>query len=162
MALVTLRIAGTIPESIVDGPGFRFAVFTQGCPHNCPGCHNPQTHDPRGGREVTLLALMRQIWHCRENLDGVTFSGGDPFCQPFPLYHLARWCHRLHLPVMAYSGWTLEELRRKPECQDLLNEIDVLVDGRFMLARRTLNMRFRGSSNQKMYHLSHGEVLSVE
>ena len=116
-----LRIAGTIPESIVDGPGFRFALFTQGCPHHCPGCHNPQTHDPNGGRQVSLLALMRQIWQSRAHIDGVTFSGGDPFCQPLPLYHLARWCHRLGLDVMAYSGWTLEELRAKPECRNLLN-----------------------------------------
>ncbi len=104
---------------------------------------------------------MRQIWQSRCNLDGVTFSGGDPFCQPEPLYHLARWCHRLGLSVMSYSGWTLEELRTKPECQDLLSEIDILVDGRFILAKRTLEMRFRGSSNQKVYHLLHGEVLSV-
>ena len=102
-----LRIAGTIPESIVDGPGFRFALFTQGCPHHCPGCHNPQTHNPEGGRQVSLLALMRQIWQSRAHIDGVTFSGGDPFCQPLPLYHLARWCHRLGLDVMAYSGWNL-------------------------------------------------------
>ena len=156
------RMAGIAQDSIVDGPGFRFAVFTQGCPHHCPGCHNPQTHDPRGGREVSLLVLMRQIWHSRQNLDGVTFSGGDPFCQPEPLYHLARWCHRLKLNVMAYSGWTLAELRAKPECQRLLNEIDVLVDGRFMIAYRTLEMRFRGSSNQRLYHLNHGEVVSVE
>ena len=123
-----LRIAGTIPESIVDGPGFRFALFTQGCPHHCPGCHNPQTHNPEGGRQVSLLALMRQIWQSRAHIDGVTFSGGDPFCQPLPLYHLARWCHRLGLDVMAYSGWTLEELRAKPECRNLLNEIDILVE----------------------------------
>lgn len=160
--MLTLRIAGTIPESIVDGPGFRFAVFTQGCPHHCPGCHNPQTHDPNGGRVVPVLALMRQIWQSRMNLDGVTFSGGDPFCQPAPLAFLARWCHRLGLHVMAYSGWTLEELRAKPECACLLNEIDALVDGRFIIARRTLELRFRGSSNQKLYHLRHGQVLSVE
>ncbi len=161
MALLTVRIAGTVPESIVDGPGFRFVVFTQGCPHHCPGCHNPQTHDPKGGRDVTLLALMRQIWHSRKNLDGVTFSGGDPFLQPYPLYHLARWCHRLKLPVMAYSGWTYEELLAKPECHDLLNTIDMLVDGRFILAKRTLESRFRGSSNQRLFYLREGEILKV-
>ncbi len=160
--MLMLRIAGTIPESIVDGPGFRFALFTQGCPHHCPGCHNPQTHDPNGGREISILALMRQIWQSRQNIDGVTFSGGDPFCQPFALYHLARWCHRLGLHVMAYSGWTLEELRAKPECRDFLNEIDVLVDGRFMIAKRSLEARFRGSSNQRLIKLKHGEVLSIE
>ena len=105
---------------------------------------------------------MRQIWQSRAHIDGVTFSGGDPFCQPEPLYHLARWCHRLGLNVMAYSGWTLEELRAKPECQNLLNEIDVLVDGRFIIARKTLQCRFRGSSNQRLYHLKNGKVLSEE
>ena len=160
--MLTLRIAGTIPESIVDGPGFRFALFTQGCPHHCPGCHNPQTHDFKGGRVVSILTLMRQIWHSRMNLDGVTFSGGEPFCQPDPLYHLARWCHRLGLDVISYSGWTLEQLREKPECQNLLNEIDWLVDGRFIIAKRSLELRFRGSSNQRLIHLSHGQVLSIE
>ncbi len=160
--MLMLRIAGTIPESIVDGPGFRFALFTQGCPHHCPGCHNPQTHDPNGGREISILALMRQIWQSRQNIDGVTFSGGDPFCQPFALYHLARWCHRLGLHVMAYSGWTLEELRAKPECQDFLNEIDVLVDGRFIIARRSLSKRFRGSENQRLIRLKRGEVISID
>ena len=162
MAPLTLRIAGIVPESIVDGPGFRFTVFTQGCPHHCPGCHNPQTHDPRGGRTVTLLNLMRQIWQSRKHIDGITLSGGDPFCQPAPLFHLARWAHRLKLNVMAYSGWTIEELREKTDCIDLLNEIDILVDGRFIIARRSLDLRFRGSSNQRMFHLKHGEVTSVE
>ena len=95
-------------------------------------------------------------------LDGVTFSGGEPFCQPEPLYHLARWCHRLGLDVISYSGWTLEQLREKPECQNLLNEIDWLVDGRFIIAKRSLELRFRGSSNQRLIHLSHGQVLSIE
>lgn len=160
--MLMVRIAGIVPESIVDGPGFRFALFTQGCPHHCPGCHNPQTHDPNGGREVSILTLMRAVWQNRSHIDGVTLSGGDPFCQPYALYHLSRWCHRLGLNVMAYSGWTLEELRAKPDCQDLLNEIDMLVDGRFIIARRALDLRFRGSTNQKLYHLSHGKVLSVE
>lgn len=162
MAIATLRIAGIVPESIVDGPGFRFAVFTQGCPHHCPGCHNPQTHDPAGGRSISLLDLMRQIWQIRTHLDGVTFSGGDPFCQPFPLYHLARWCHRLGLHVMAYSGWTFEQLQEKPECHNLLNEIDALVDGRFVLAKKSLDLRFRGSSNQRFIHLSHGKIIAIE
>lgn len=105
---------------------------------------------------------MRQIWQVRTHLDGVTFSGGDPFCQPFALYHLARWCHRLGLHVMAYSGWTYEALKQMPEVQNLLNEIDALVDGPFILARKSLDLRFRGSSNQRLLHLQHGEIISIE
>ena len=84
-----LRLSGVISESIVDGPGFRYVVFTQGCPHGCPGCHNPQTHDFNGGTLIDPLTLLPEI---DENplLAGVTFSGGEPFCQPEALLPLAR------------------------------------------------------------------------
>ena len=83
-----LRIAGTIPESIVDGPGIRYVLFTRGCPHSCPGCHNPQTHDFAGGREVQVSDLLTDITR-RSFVKAVTLSGGEPFCQPAPLAELA-------------------------------------------------------------------------
>ena len=83
-----LRIAGTVGESIVDGPGFRFTIFTQGCPHGCEGCHNPQTHDFNGGIVVDTDQLYNEIIK-DPLLDGVTFSGGEPFCQCKPLAELA-------------------------------------------------------------------------
>lgn len=161
-----LRIAGIANDSIVDGPGLRLTVFTQGCPHRCPGCHNPQTHDFSGGREEDCDAILKAM---RENplLDGVTFSGGEPFCQPEACALIAREAHRAGLNVWCYSGYRFEELLCAQEPQKaLLREIDVLVDGRFILEKRTLECRFRGSSNQRLIDvqksLEMGEIIELE
>ena len=99
-----LRVAGTIPESIVDGPGIRYVLFTQGCPHRCPGCHNPQTHDFSGGREMTVEALLADIT-ARPYVKAVTFSGGEPFAQPEPLAELAAGLKARGFHLMRYSGY---------------------------------------------------------
>ena len=146
-----LRIAGIANDSIVDGPGIRLTVFTQGCPHCCPGCHNPQTHDFAGGSEGDTGDIIAMI---RRNplLDGVTLSGGEPFCQPEPCAGIARAARSMGLNVWCYSGYTFEELiAQGSEAQKaLLAELDVLVDGRFELEKRSLECRFRGSSNQRL------------
>lgn len=148
-----IRIAGMVNDSIVDGPGFRLAVFTQGCPHACPGCHNPETHAFDGGRLESTDKIVETM---ADNplLDGLTLTGGDPFCQPEPCAQLAHEAKRLGLNVWAYSGWTYEQLLKKaeeePPIRDLLSEIDVLVDGPFLLSQRTLELRFRGSKNQRL------------
>ncbi len=151
-----LRISGVIPESIVDGPGFRYAVFTQGCPHHCPGCHNPQTHDFEGGYLVEVDELVREM---EENplLAGVTFSGGEPFCQPEPLCEFARQVKARGKNVMVYSGYTLEQLlekgQKEPAVIELLHLADWLVDGPYIEALRDLTLEFRGSSNQRIIDL---------
>ena len=145
-----LRIAGTVSESIVDGPGFRYTVFVQGCPHGCPGCHNPQTHDLNAGKLVDIDELFNE---CVENPlnKGVTFSGGEPFLQAAALYRLGRRFKERGLSVWCYSGWTWEELQKKGEdVQKLLSVTDVLIDGRFIEERRTLSLPFRGSDNQRL------------
>ena len=144
-----IRVAGFENDSIVDGPGFRLAVFTQGCPHHCPGCHNPETHPFDGGQEVDTERIVKAM---REDilLDGLTLSGGEPFCQPEPCAELARQAHALGLNVWSYSGFTFEQLLERPEVLPLLKETDVLVDGRFVLEQRTLELRFRGSKNQRL------------
>ncbi len=147
----SVRIAGTVSESIVDGPGFRFTLFTQGCPHHCPGCHNPQTHDFAGGREVELDTLLHDA--CRSPLvKGVTFSGGEPFCQPEPLYRLAVELKARGKHLMAYSGYTFEQLTAldDPFVHKLLSQLDLLVDGPFIEAERNIDLRFRGSANQRV------------
>ena len=147
----SIRIAGTVGESIVDGPGFRYTLFTQGCPHHCPGCHNPQTHDFAGGRDMELEALLRDM--CKNPLvKGVTFSGGEPFCQPEPLYRLAVELKKKGKHLMAYSGYTFEELLGLPDpfVKKLLSQLDLLVDGRFIEAERNIELRFRGSENQRV------------
>ena len=151
-----LRINGIIAESIVDGPGIRYVVFVQGCPHRCEGCHNPETHDFSGGHAAEEDAIVGEI---AENplLSGVTFSGGEPFCQGAPLAAIARRVHGLGLDVMVYSGYTLEQLKEKAKTdagvRDLLQETDTLVDGPFILAERDLTLTFRGSRNQRVIDL---------
>ncbi len=159
-----LRIAGTVNDSIVDGDGYRFAIFTQGCPHHCFGCHNPETWDPAGGKEVDTEELLEKI-RVNPLLEGVTFSGGEPFAQPGPLAHLAREAHEMGLDVWSYTGYVLDELTAMgdPEVDGLLNELDVLVDGPFVMAGRDLTLRFRGSRNQRVIDMNatrqRGEVV---
>lgn len=146
-----IRIAGTVDDSIVDGPGFRYTVFTQGCSHHCPGCHNPETHDFAGGRVVDTETILAQI---RQNplLDGLTLSGGDPMEQPIPCAELARQAHALGLNVWCYTGYTLEQLLSAavPDRLALLRETDVLVDGPFLLDQRSLELKYCGSRNQRL------------
>ena len=146
----SIRIAGTVGESIVDGPGLRYTLFTQGCPHDCPGCHNPQTHDFSGGKDIDTSEILAQI---RKNplLDGLTLTGGEPFCQCTACIALAQGAHAHGLNVWCYSGYTFEELiNGKAEWRLLLQNIDMLVDGPFLLEKRSLDCRFRGSSNQRL------------
>ena len=153
-----LRIAGIVRESIVDGKGIRFTVFCQGCPHHCPGCHNPQTHPFDGGSLVKIERIAQEIGK-NPLLQGVTFSGGEPFCQACAFAELAKLVHAMpgNLDVTCYSGWTYEQLLEKaetePDVAALLGECDYLVDGPFVLAKRDLTLRFRGSSNQRFLDL---------
>lgn len=153
--MASLRISGVEPESIVDGKGIRYVIFTQGCPHHCPGCHNPQTHDFAGGYLADTDKLLDEL---RQNplLKGVTFSGGEPFCQPTPLAELAEKIHALGLDVTIYSGFTYEQLvdKRDPAVDALLRQADVLIDGRYEEDQRDLTLRFRGSSNQRVIDLN--------
>lgn len=156
MACTELRLAGTEPESIVDGRGFRYTVFVQGCPHNCPGCQNPQTHDFHGGYPMPVEKLLGEI---KQNplLRGVTFSGGEPFSQAEGLAKLAeRIKAETKLDITAYSGWTYEQLLQsgKPEVLHLLNLVDYLIDGPYMEALRDLTLQFRGSRNQRVIDLN--------
>lgn len=158
-----IRIAGTVNDSIVDGPGLRFTVFTQGCPHGCPGCHNPETHDPTGGREDDTEALIEKMGK-NPLLSGLTLSGGDPMLQPEACLELAKAAHQKGLNVWLYSGYTWEELTEEndPARMALLGETDVMVDGRFMLEQRSLELDYRGSRNQRLIDvpasLKNGEV----
>lgn len=143
------RLAGTIQDSIVDGPGYRLAVFMQGCPYNCPGCHNPQTHDPAGGREAdtdTLLALFDE----NPLMSGLTLTGGEPLLQPDAAYALAKGAKEKGKHVMLYSGGRFEQLIQNEANVKVLQQVDVLVDGPFHQDERTLELNFRGSRNQRI------------
>ena len=149
-----LHLAGVIRESIVDGPGYRFVVFVQGCPHHCKGCQNPQTWSfTEGGYDTTVENIMKAV---KENklITGVTLSGGEPFTQAKALTVLAKELRKEGLDVMAFSGWTFEELRDGADEEngwlDLLRELSLLIDGRFIQEQLTLELRFRGSKNQRI------------
>ena len=149
---VSLRVAGVIEESIVDGPGIRFVLFLQGCRLRCPGCQNPQTWDFDGGTLVPSDEVLARI---RENplVHGVTFSGGEPFEQADALLPLAKELKAQGYHLMAFSGFTLEQLVQKPERQALLEQLDLLVDGPFIEAQKSLDLRFRGSRNQRILNM---------
>lgn len=164
-----IKLAGLVPESYVDGPGIRFAIFVQGCPHNCEGCHNPETHDFSAGRMAETDRILKKI-EADPLVKGVTFSGGEPFCQAEPLADLAAKLKERGYHVMSYSGWTFEQLlaksKKEPHVKALLGQLDLLVDGRFVLAERTLELKFRGSRNQRIIDvpesLKAGKAVSVE
>ena len=153
-----IRIAGLAHDSIVDGEGIRLTVFTQGCPHHCPGCHNPETHDFNGGRMIDTSEIIAML-DANPLLDGVTFSGGEPFCQPEACTVIADAASERGLNVWAYTGFAWEALvqRACPQELALLNSIDVLVDGRYMQEQRTLELPFRGSRNQRIIVLRNGK-----
>lgn len=145
----TLRIAGAVQESIVDGPGIRYVIFTQGCPFHCKGCHNQQSWDFNGGLEVRLKVLYDEMK--RDPLvGGVTFSGGEPFIQPKPLTVFAKIVKAQGYSLWSYTGFTFEKLLDNPDRKALLEQLDVVVDGQFILSKKSLDLDFRGSSNQRI------------
>ena len=148
-----MKIAGTVQDSIVDGPGFRFTLFTQGCPHKCPGCHNPQTHDFSGSEELSTDEIIKKLLS-NPLTDGITFSGGEPFEQASDCAVIAAAARQHGLNVWCYSGYTFEELLEKSRADsgvmELLKLTDVLVDGKFILEEKSYNVPWRGSRNQRL------------
>jgi len=148
-----IRIAGIIKESIVDGPGIRMVVFAQGCKHKCPGCHNPETHSFDGGTLVTVDSVLEQAKN-NPLLDGITFSGGEPFEQAEAFAVLAREAKKMNLDIVTYTGYTyeyiLENSSRHRGWDALLDETDILIDGRYESGKRNLLLKFRGSENQRI------------
>ena len=150
--MTKLRIAGTVNDSITDGPGLRHTVFVQGCPHTCKGCHNPQTHDFAGGKEVDIKQLLDEGLQ-NPLLCGVTFSGGEPMCQARALAELARLFRENGVDDIAcYTGYLVEDLLagKVDGADELMKELDVLVDGPFVQAQRCYDAKFKGSSNQRV------------
>ena len=145
-----LDLSGIVTDSIVDGPGIRTAIFSQGCPHHCQGCHNPETWEFGVGTpmdEETVLQIVLSNPLCR----GVTFSGGEPFAQAEGFAKLAKLLKQHGYEVASYSGYTFEQLLRgTPEQKELLESIDILIDGPFLLAEKSLEIAFRGSRNQRI------------
>ena len=158
---MNIRVAGFEKESVVDGPGIRYVIFTQGCPHGCPGCHNPATHDFLGGILMDTGEILQDIKK-HSYLSGVTFSGGDPFIQPEPVLEIATVVKGHGLSVVLYSGFTYEELlvlgEKNSAISQLLQVGDLLVDGKFRLEEKDLSLAFRGSLNQRLVDLQRSRI----
>lgn len=146
-----IRLAGIVPESIVDGPGYRLAVFVQGCPHACPGCHNPKTHDFAGGYLSDTDQIIAQMGK-NPLVRGVTLTGGEPMMQAEALCEVASAAKAKGMNVWCYTGYTLETLQREnnPARMRLLEHVDVLVDGPYIAHERSLELNFCGSKNQRL------------
>lgn len=176
-----ISLFGTVPDSIVDGPGLRYAVFVQGCSHHCPGCHNPESQPAEGGTATAIADLLADI-EANGLVHDVTLSGGEPFEQPQACAALARELKRRGYGVWSYSGYLYEDLVRRAEAAreerdrrktaglsgealmegiaddlavgELLDAIDVLVDGPFVEARKSLELKWCGSSNQRLIDMA--------
>ena len=150
---IRLAIPNIQKDSIVDGEGIRSVIWTQGCPHNCLGCHNPETHNVKGGKLVEIKKILEEIDKL-EGQDGITFSGGDPMIQPKQCAEIAKYCQEKGLNVWCYTGYTYEELleisKVTPTILDFLKQIDILVDGKFILSEKSYDVIFRGSKNQRI------------
>ena len=153
-----IRLAAYLqPDSIVDGEGIRTVIWTQGCPHHCLGCHNPETWDFDGGALIDLEEVFEAI-DLLEGQDGITFSGGDPFMQPEACAQIAKYAKNKGFNIWSYTGYTFEELielsKKNKAIMDFLKEIEILVDGRFVLSQKSYSCIFRGSSNQRIIDVS--------
>lgn len=162
-----IRLAGLVPESIVDGPGYRFSVFVQGCPHHCPGCHNPNTHDFSGGYETDTDEIIVKLGG-NPLVRGVTLTGGEPMMQAEALCRIAEAAKKKGMNVWCYTGYTLEALleQQNPAQMRLLSLIDVLVDGPYLSHERSLDLLYCGSKNQRLIDmnktLESGEICLYE
>lgn len=152
---MNIRLAAPIQyDSIVDGEGMRAVLWTQGCPHNCKGCHNPNTHDFNGGYLTDTDAIIEELSNNMLFEDGITLSGGDPFMQAKAVNEIAKYVKSIGKDIWAYTGFTYEKLieigQKNVDIIELLNNIDVLVDGKFILEQKSLDLFYMGSRNQRV------------
>ena len=166
----SLRLSGFSHESFVDGPGIRVVVFVQGCNQACPHCHNPESWDMTGGEEYSVREVIKKIKggslafpHATKKkarpgkqIQGVTFSGGEPFLQAGALVKVAEAAKDMGLDITVYSGYTYEELVKSTDdsVQALLNLADYLIDGPYIHEQRDIGLKFRGSANQRIIDLN--------
>lgn len=155
---------------MMNGDGLRTVLFVSGCSHHCPSCHNPQTHDPRYGHQFTVSTMQSIMDSLNESwCSGLTLSGGDPL---FPdnrkevsyIVNTVKGEFGNKKSIWLYTGYTWDELQKQIQDGDvtlatILRNIDVLVDGRFVLERKRLGLRWRGSDNQKILHLVNGQIV---
>ena len=159
-----VRLSGPLErDSIVNGYGLRAVLWTQGCFNHCKGCQNPETWDPSAGVLVPVEDIKAEL-RAMKGQAGITFCGGEPFLQPEALKEIADFCHHeLGWNVWSFSGYTYEQIKKYGGAAvELLNSLDALIDGPFILEERDLTLKFRGSRNQRLLHLSHGDIIKTE
>ena len=163
--MATISILEIVEDTTVDGPGFRTSVYSSGCPHHCPGCHNPQSWSIDNGHPVEIEEILKVILD--DPFADVTFTGGDPMFQPQGFTALAKAINQhSNKNIWCYTGYRFEELLQNPAQRTLLEQIDTLVDGRFIEALKDEELRFRGSSNQRIIDvqasLKKGDIVVME
>ena len=141
------RILRIIRGTTVDGPGFRTAIYMAGCSHHCPGCHNPQSWNFNAGEEMSLREIMKVI---KEEDFDVTLTGGDPMCSPQTTLRLAKAIKNAGYGIWIYTGYLFEEIQKSAELRPILDYVDVVVDGPYEEKNRNTDLKFRGSSNQRI------------
>ena len=141
------HVLDIIRGTTVDGPGLRTSIYLAGCSHNCQGCHNPQSHDPEGG---TLMSLEEILAITDEEEFDVTLSGGDPLFNPEATAKLVKALKKNRRNIWIYTGYTWEEIISSPTLLKAIEEADVVVEGRFDLSLKDTDLRFKGSSNQRI------------
>lgn len=153
MSETKIRVLDIIEETMADGPGLRTSIYCAGCLHHCPGCHNPQSWDMNGGKEMSIDDLMEVIKS--DEFSNVSFSGGDPFYQVEGFTGLAKRIKaETNKTIWCWTGFTYEEILADKKLSMMLPYIDVLVDGPFIEAKKDKDLLFRGSSNQRIIYLS--------
>jgi anaerobic ribonucleoside-triphosphate reductase activating protein len=141
-------------ETRAEGPGARFAIWAQGCSIRCPGCCNPHLFESDGGEVLRVDELLAKVRAARDRIEGVTLLGGEPFEQARAFASLARGVRALGLSVIAFSGFTREELAARSDARELIDALDVLVDGRYRASSAERQRRWVGSTNQRFHYLT--------
>ena len=165
----TIRLSGIAYESLVNGPGMRRVFFAQGCKHNCEGCFNPETHDFSGGEEKNIDDLIKDVLK-NKMIKGITFSGGDPLEQADKFSYMAKAFKKSGLNIWCYTGYTfeilLEKMKNEDSIRELIENIDVLVDGKFEINNKKDSLRFKGSTNQRLINvkesLDKNKIITIE
>ncbi|MCY9579025.1 anaerobic ribonucleoside-triphosphate reductase activating protein [Paenibacillus alvei] len=160
-ASMSLRVLSILHDSVVDGEGLRTVIFFSGCPHQCKGCHNPQSWNMMNGTEMTVEEVAAEV--LSNPLTDVTLSGGEPFMQAKEVSELARLLRQSGRHIWSYTGYTIEQLMEHgtPDQKELLHSIDVLVDGPFIAERRCPGLPFRGSDNQRIWRIEDGTPVGL-
>lgn len=156
-----IRIADILFETMTDGPGFRTSIYSQGCAHQCPFCHNPQTWDFEKGKLYDVEEIFDII--LSDPFSDVTFTGGDPLYQVEAFTQLAKLIkNKTNKSIWCYTGYTYQEIKENPKMSLILPFLDVLVDGPYINKLRNTDLKFRGSENQRIIHLKDGEIEWIE